>query len=234
MASPLAARHIAAETKLREGTARALARLWRALPGYDRKNVDEWLANVVPFVTEAQQLSISLTDAYLAARMRRQPVGVALGDLALRDPAQTYERPFVAVWAALKQGRAFEQAVAAGLSHAAGAAATDVQRAMTGTLQTVGGADDLILGYQRVINPGACELCQAASTQRYKFDDLMPIHGGCGCGVDVIDATARSGFSGKYANDPVIERDGLTVAVREHDELGPVLTNAAHAFSTPS
>jgi hypothetical protein len=61
----------------------------------------------------------------------------------------------------------------------------------------------------------------------------MPVHNRCGCGVDVITAANRGQFTGKPSNDLSVTRDGVTAAVREHGELGPVLVNGAHHFSGP-
>jgi hypothetical protein len=143
-----------------------------------------------------------------------------------------YRRPFVTVWTALGVGREWERAVGEGLARLTSTAQTDVQLAMRNTLRAVGEADDLILGYQRVPDAGACNFCLLVSGQRYRTGDLMPIHNHCGCGVDVITTINRHEFSGKPTNDLTIPPDAPPVEVREHGELGPVLVNADHDFTT--
>lgn len=43
--------------------------------------------------------------------------------------------------------------------------------------------EERIVGYERVPDGNACSLCNTAAGQRYRSSDLLPIHGGCGCGV---------------------------------------------------
>jgi hypothetical protein len=98
---------------------------------------------------------------------------------------------------------------------------------MRQTLVAVGEQDPTILGYQRVPDAGACAFCRLVAGQRYRTDQLMPLHNHCGCGVDVITADNRAGFTGKPEND--LSKPG--VAVNDHGELGPVLGDPAHTFT---
>src|ERR1044072_6749026 len=229
VASLLAETHIEAQRRLREITKRAVAAIWADLPGYDRENVDEWLSKVVPVVLTSQRAAVARTEACLAQAIGRQPLGVnpvaiiggVRGDTS---PDQVYERPFVTLWTKLGAGVDFNAAVSAALERATSSAATDVQMAMRDTLREVGEADDLILGYQRVPDGGACQFCQLVSGQRYRTEDLMPIHNNCGCGGEPITGAERPNFTGRYDND--------LVTVREHGELGPVLTDPHHDFTT--
>lgn len=229
--------HIAAQERLRGIVETAVATIWAGLPGYDAENVDEWLSTVIPVVLAGQRQSVALTEAFLARALGRRPIGVdpdRVTGAALRagaTPEVVYQRPFVTVWTALKAGRQWDDAVNAGLARATSTASTDVQLAMRSTLREVGQADDAIVGYQRVPDPGACDFCLLVAGQRYRTDDLMPIHNRCGCGVDVITRETRSGFTGQAANDLNVTRDGVTAEVREHGELGPVLVNGNHAFT---
>lgn len=215
----------------------ATGELWNRLPGHNQEDVDTWLTAVVPVVQAAQRQSVALTDAFLARRMDRPALGVDADWVidAIRGtvtPQEVYRRPFVTVWTALKAGRGFDEAVNAGLARATSTAATDVQLAMRQTLVDIGDQDDLILGYQRVPDTGACAFCRLVAGQRYRTNQLMPIHAHCGCGVDVITAANRADFTGKAANDLSVTRDGVTAEVREHGELGPVLVDGQHEFTT--
>lgn len=229
MPTALAEAHIEAQRRLRLITGRAVASIWEELPGYDRENLDEWLSKVVPVVQTGQRASIALTEGFLAQAVGRGPLGVnpetVIAGVRGETATETvYERPFVTLWAKLGAGVQFSTAAAVALERARSSAATDVQMAMRDTLREVGEADELILGYQRVPDGGACSFCQLVSGQRYHTADLMPIHSNCGCGVDVITGTQRPDFSGRYDRDQV--------AIRQHGELGPVLVDPAHDFTS--
>jgi hypothetical protein len=228
--SPLADAHIAAERRLRLATAAGVGRVWQALPGYDRANVDEFLSRVLPLVDAAKRQSIALTDAYLARSMDRPAIGVDVEAIiaAMRGgvpPEEVYQRPFVRTWTDLKAGTLWVDAVAAGLAQATSTAEMDVQIAMRDTVHRVGLLDDSIHGWERVPDGGACEFCLIAATQTYNTSDLQPLHNRCGCSVAPITDPGIYGASDR------IEGDGTTVAVEQHSELGPVLTNAADNFA---
>lgn len=238
MSQALAKAHILAQERLRTIVATAVGQIWAGLRGYDEQNVDQWLSTVVPVVIAGERQSVSLTEAYLARSIGRPALGInpdqiiGAGIRAGADPAEVYRRPFVTVWSALKDGTAWEDAVGQGAARATSTAATDVQLTMRTTLRDVGESDDLIVGYSRVPDGGACDFCQAVSGQRYRTDQLMPIHNHCGCGVDVITRSNRREFTGKPENDLTVTRDGVTAAVREHGELGPVLTDGSQHFTS--
>ncbi len=229
MASALASAHIEAERRLRELATRTTERIWRSLPGYDRADLDRWLSLVLPVIATGQRASAALTDAYLARALDRAPLGLdpdQLTGAAVRngtDPAEVYERPFVTVWTALSAGTAYEDAVAAGLARAKGAAAMDMQLSMRATANTVERSDPAMYGFQRVADAGACEFCAAIDGAYVKFADAMPLHNFCGCGLEPLTeshslaATLPSG-----------------VAVHRHGELGAVLGDPAHSFTGPS
>lgn len=109
---------------------------------------------------------------------------------------------------------------------------------------------DNIVGYRRVPRGGrSCALCLLASTQRYHYEALMPIHDNCHCVVEPIygdrdpgqviaprqlravharieEATGSSDLSGGNYREAVI--------VHHHGEIGPVLSYRKHAFTGPS
>lgn len=229
---------ITAKQRLQHIIAAAVAAAWNGLPHYDQEQVDQFLTAALPITAAANHQAVLLTEAFLAKALARPPVGVDAAQIiaGIRNgttPAEVYHRSFVTVWAALGRGTPWAQAVKMGLDRATSAAATDVQLSFTHTLLAVGNADDQILGFERVPDDGACDFCIAASGQLYHSGDLMPLHNDCGCGVEPITAAdtmanlppAPSSFPGA---------DGLQVAVRDHGELGPVLTNAADHFTGPA
>lgn len=229
MATPLALAHIEAQRRLREAAKQGLTRIWQALPGYDRANVDQWLAECLPLVESAQRASVTLTQSYLARSIERPPVGVDPGELigaAVRGgtpPKEVYQRPFIATWADLAAGKIWQEAVNAGLARAISTAATDVQLSMRATANAVQEADDGIFGYERVADGDACTFCSEVDGAYTKSADAAPLHPGCGCGLEPLTAphprstTLPSG-----------------VAVHQHGELGPVLTAPDQHFTTES
>lgn len=187
MASRLANAHIEAEARLRGVATGGVRREWKALPSYDETDVPRFLARAVPIVEAAKRASISLTNAYLARALERQPrgadVAAILGAIRGGVPAEeVYRRPFVTVWTALKEGLDYDAAVAKGMERAVGAAAMDVQLAMRDTLTSVGESDPDIWGYQRVADGNACEFCLMLDGAQFRTDDALPIHNFCVAG----------------------------------------------------
>lgn len=227
---------------------RLVARVWRALPGYDRENIDEWLTAVVPVVLAGQRSSVALTEAFLAGHMDRQPLGVNADELigaAVRngvEPSEVYQRPFVTLWSALSEGAPYEAAAAMALARAQSTAAMDIQLSMRATAGAVQDADPGIYGYQRVANPGACAFCSEVDGAYVKSADAMPLHNHCGCGLEplpdrIAHADAKYLPDGtqirKYQHGPLLDTPTPpTVAVHEHGELGAVLASPDHNFTT--
>jgi hypothetical protein len=200
--------------------------IWGSLPGYDRENVDEWLSRVVPVVETGQRSSSALTDAFLARRMGRQPLGVAAIGAQTRNgtpPEEVYHRPFVTLWSKLGASIPFEDAASAALSRATGSAAMDMQLAMRSTAGQVNEADPAMYGFQRVADGGACEFCSLVDGAYVKDGDAMPLHNNCGCGLEPLDAP-----------HPLAAKLPSGVAVHEHGELGAVLTAPGEHFTSES
>ena len=226
--------HIEGQRRIRSALERAVADAWTNLGTWDEEDVDRWLLTVLPLVAAAQRTGAALTNAFLAAVVGRSPIGLPLDDLtgaAVRNgapPREVYRRPFVTYWTALKDGADWADAHTAGRARASSTAAMDVQLSMRATLRAVGERDDNILGYRRVPDGDACEFCKLIAGQRYTVSDLMPVHNRCGCGVDVITRENRGDFTGRAENDLDLP---ARVAIHEHGELGPVVTDANHHFT---
>jgi hypothetical protein len=235
---------------------------WSSVPDYKDDGLAAWLASIVPLMTASQQTIASLTDIYIAESLSElsqqtvNPVGIPAemaSGAVLRNgvsPEIEYERPFKEIWYQLSQDKDFADAVRLGEQRAMTMISTDLQLARTHSARyalSQSGPDLGVVGYRRVLGSGhSCELCQIASTQRYHIADLMPIHANCSCGVSPIldnrdpgqridkaylseEATA-SDQSGKFS--PYFGRHILEV--RQHGELGPVLTVRDQAFRGPS
>jgi hypothetical protein len=147
------------------------------------------------------------------------------------EPAEVYARPFVNVWTALGKGVPWIEAVHAGFARATSTAETDVALSSRAAATAYAAADDRIVGFQRVPDGGACDFCSLVAGQRYHSEDLMPLHNRCGCTVEPIVGAERRLFTGRLEND-VVHGDGISVVVREHGELGPVLANDADHFTS--
>jgi hypothetical protein len=228
MASALVQAHIRAQARLRAAVRRAVGGAWDGLGGYDRSDLDRWLALVVPVVAAGQQHAAALAETYVAQALRRAPAGVdlsAVSGAAVRagvSPADVYARPLVSVWGALAAGSDWTDAVAKGRARAVSSAEMDVQLAHRATLSELQRSDGAIRGYRRVADAGACEFCLLVDGAFVTDAAAAPLHNGCGCGFEpVLDAVR-----------PSVAPDG--VAIHDHGELGPVLADPAHSFTGPA
>jgi hypothetical protein len=190
--------HIQAQAQLRQIAVAAAASTWVGLRSHDQEDVPGFLARLLPLVAAINRQSALLTIAYLARAIDRPITGIDIPTLlsGLRtgtSPQEAYRRPFVTTWSELTRGRSYADAVDAGRQRATAIAATDVQLAMTHTVRAVAQTQpETIFGFERVPDPNACDLCLIASTQRYRTDQLMPIHNHCGCGIrPLLEPTSR-------------------------------------------
>lgn len=192
-ASPeLVTRHSTAMARLRSAAAAAVVARWDRLGSWDRADVDRFLGQVGPLVTSAQANALRLLAAYLSAAAGNRPTTIdprPYTGPAVRSAAtalDVWERPFVTTWAALRDGASFTDALAAGRERASTLAQTDVQLAMRNATRDALAADDRVAGYRRVLTGSSCAFCAAASTQRYRSEQLMPLHSRCDCTVAPI------------------------------------------------
>jgi len=240
MASKLAERHIELNAQLRVRTVAQLTRIWNSLPEYRDSTLPVWLSNVVPLVQAAQRAEVAITQAYLARALDRPVVGIDVDQVVdnFRKGAaheQVYTRPFDAVWTALGNGVPFDAAKEQGLARATQSAATDIQMAMRDTLTAVGQQEEVIWGYQRVTDGAACDFCLLLNGAQFRTEDPMPIHPNCGCGVEPVVYTRT--FDGQrnleqFNANPTPPPEGVAVAT--HGELGPVLGDPSHDFTSES
>ncbi|MFJ4173401.1 hypothetical protein [Microbacterium sp. NPDC089696] len=111
--------------------------------------------------------------------------------------------------------------------------------------QKVMDASAKVIGYRRVIHPefsktGTCGLCIVAASRFYSKSELMPLHDLCKCTISPLTKDRDLGLrlndadlariyaaaGSNYADD--LKR--ITVQVREHGELGPILTQKGDSF----
>jgi hypothetical protein len=239
MASRLAERHIELNAQLRARTVAQLTRIWNSLPEYRDSTLPVWLQTAVPLVQAAQRSEIAITQAYLARALDRPVTGLDADRIMEQYRNGTphedvYSRPFSAVWTALAAGTPFDAAREQGLARATQTAATDIQMAMRDTLTTAGEADPDIWGYERVADGDACAFCLELDGAQFRTDSPLEIHPNCGCGVEPIVYTR--GYDNRnnlktFENQPMNRPPSDKVTIRQHGELGPVITDPAHDFS---
>ncbi len=179
----------------------------------------------------------------------------ALLTSALRNGADfetVYTRPFVDLRTALSQGKSLTEAVTAGAIRAEDLARTEIALARRGAGLSAREGNNNIVGYLRVLSGSEnCALCYVASTQRYTRGDLLPIHPGCDCGEEPIYGNSDPGQVIDEqlldsTHQAIDERFGSfdygaraidyrkAVIVRQHGELGPVLTVKGQHFTGPN
>lgn len=234
--------------------------LWHTLPDHRDASAKRFIGLATPAVAGAQLKVGQLTATYLSLLLAGQsgkaptPVSVRPADVAsLRGvtPGTLYQRPFTQVYTELSKGQPYETAVERGRARLVDIASTDVQLAKTHTARRVLAAEPRIAGYRRVLTGSEnCGLCVLASTQLYHREELLPIHPGCDCGVDPVLGDERPA--------QVLDRDLLNAAhaaieqrfgkfdaggrapdyrkvilVRQHGEIGPLLTVKDQEFTGP-
>lgn len=226
---------------------REIERIWRGMPGYDRRDLPRWLRAAVPLSLAAQRQSSAITEAFVARSLGRRPIGIDRSlttGRAIRsgaDPEEVYTRPFVTLWTALGAGVEFARASEAALARATGTIAMDVQMSARATFARIEGElgeSDGFYGYERVADAGACEFCQEVDGAYVKNADgfAMALHNHCGCSLEPLTEPHRNARYlpdgteiRPYAQGPLNEK----VAIREHGELGPLLGHPAHDFAGP-
>lgn len=236
----LAERHIKLNAALRKRTVEAITRIWYALPDHRNDSLASWLETAPALVEAARRQQVAITEAYIARALDRPVIGVSPDEIMDgyrngADPQDVYKRPFSDVWTALSNGTPYAAAAQQGLARAVQTAATDVQMAMRDT-SMLAQREYGFWGYQRVANGDACAFCQEVDGAYVKGPDLvMDLHPGCGCGLEVMEephkgaALLPDGTRIRlYQYGPLNEN----VTVVEHGELGSVLADPSHDFST--
>ncbi len=260
---------------IRERTKNVIGASWRSLDSWRGPDIDAWVRLVTPVVEGAQMQTSSLTAAYLArldqlvtgtpARPTSIPARL-VNDLALRGvpTADVYSRMGLTIWTALSEGRTLTEGVAEATKRLATTIAVDLQLSSTHTAREVATtSEQRIVGSRRVLDGSeSCGLCIVASTQLYRPTELMAIHPGCNCDVELIYSDWQ--FEQSYdletldnAHDAIAERFGGSDAeardvpgatnpvtdlalqyrdvlvTHEHGELGPVLGVRGQDFTGP-
>lgn len=253
---------MARERQTRLSLVETVLRIFAGIGNYRDADAERFATTVVPIAIGAQRAIARLTAAYLerfisdliGGTFRADyDVDVASGT-ALRgvDPFEVYQRPFTQIWRELSEDKTLDEAVESAPVRAKSIASTDAQLAKTRTAQQIIRQEPRIVGYARVLTgEESCGLCVIASTQRYGSDDLLPIHPGCDCAVQPLLGTQRipqildqklldeahAAIAATFGEDAVdaSARDldyRKVILVRQHGEIGPMLTVASHRFTS--
>lgn len=226
--------------------------LWDSLPGYRDRDVAVFVGAMVPRVRAAQVRVAQLTAALLREQGGTATIDrAALAQLRSVPVDEEYRRPAVQVYTALSQQKPFDAAVAEGRDRLVSLLTTDVQLAKTHQARASLAASGYRY-YRRVLTGMEnCALCQIASTQRYHVGDLMPIHPGCDCGIEAVDADwdpgqvldsalledthlrvqEFTGFQDRGGRDPDYRE---LIVTHEHGDIGPVLAWRSDQFTGPA
>jgi hypothetical protein len=251
--------YVSAALSLRDDTVNAALRAWEGLRSYRDDDVERFNQLVVPVIQSQQVKMASLTAAF------QTQVNVARGDtvpmvmlprdeiLAPRgvDPAVVYRRPAIDLYSALAAGLSFGVAKKRSADRLRQIVSTDIQLVKTKQSQRSLQAGGFTYFRRVLTGRENCALCSIASTQRYRVENLMPIHPGCDCDVDRVDSDwdpgqvidpelldrthghveEFAGIADRGGRDPDYRK---LIISSDHGEIGPVLHWRSDAFTGPS
>lgn len=204
--------------------------MFKALPNYYDEQVPVFLSRAVPVIQAGQQRAISLTSAYTSRQLGVGQVGLDIPEIigGIRNGVtadMVYARPFVTVRAAIDR-IGLSGAVQKGLARAVASAAMDVALASRNASLAYAKQNTDITAWQRVAEPGCCDFCQEIDGAKLLSEDPAPLHNNCGCTVSPL--TFGRGYT---KSDFESSSNWETVAIHDHGELGPLITNKENNFT---
>lgn len=186
--------------------------------------------------------------------LRPTPAGRATGAAARAgttalDPGVPYERLVSYYRYQISQGSPSPAAFQKVLQRAAKVVDTDISLAHRAQSTRFLTRRNVRTGYRRVLRPELgnkgppCGLCVVAADRIYTYEELLPLHPGCRCGVVAVGERTDPGFALNaedltrvYAqaggNTAELLRQ-IRVQITEHGELGPLLIDAEQHFRDP-
>jgi hypothetical protein len=249
-----------AHSRVEEPTVAQVAALYRGVEDwYDHDEIRQVAEHAGQTVRASSQTVVSLADAGIV-RAVTALVGAAqrpAGALRVAGPLRmgvagwdsVYGRVADTVRLRVHRGEDLTTALDVGLQRADAMVRTDLSLARRAQWRRALSANPKVIGQRRVIHPersagGVCGLCIAAADRVYYRDELLPIHDRCKCTVLPI----LKGFDpGRTLNDDDLaevygsaksnraaDLKRVRYRVREHGELGPVLTDADHHWRGPA
>lgn len=225
---------------------------------YDHQAITTLARRAGQLVRASSQATASRSDAYLT-RVFAEMLGgspTPAGALRIVEPLRRgvsrwetiYGRIADTVRFEISRGKPVDDAVKIGFDRADSLVRTDLGLARRAQWKQSITANPNANGYRRVIHPemsktGTCGLCIAAADRWYSRENLLPLHGRCKCSVLPITTSLDPGrtlndadLAAVYASADSTKAADLKkvrYAVREHGELGPVLTNAGDHWRGP-
>lgn len=157
-----------------------MQRVWDQLPNYDESSLEVLAGRSGPTLRAAKNAAFTASTGFYGAVTGRPAPRLTVADVAV-DPA--LRDPFIATWRALKQGRSYDAAVAAGRERldAVVANLANSTARQTGDLY-LGRAGITAHGWERIPDPDACDWCQLVAGQTYKSADSADFgHDRCAC-----------------------------------------------------
>ncbi|MET0716404.1 MAG: hypothetical protein ABWY57_15975 [Mycetocola sp.] len=240
---------------------------WLTAGSWRDEDIDRLVRMIVPRVQAGQLRTAQLTSVYLASletvrtgvRVAPAPVARDMVTSARGVPAaDVYRRPAVTMYTALANGARVSDAIEAGVNRLTSLVGTDHQLAKTTQARESLSGRGFTYTRRTLTGRENCAMCAIASTQRYHASELMPIHPGCDCGVDTVEAGADPGqvleperlelihdaidaeFGGsdrgaRYLDGGNNRSDFLDLIVtHEHGEYGPTLAWREQHFTSAS
>ncbi|WP_058631105.1 hypothetical protein [Microbacterium oxydans] len=239
-------------------------RYWNSMGSWRDDDIARLLATVAPRVQAGQQRISDITDAYMARVAAEQGYTVtgrtfeaSTRNLRGISDETLYARPFATMHDSLSKGQSVTAAVAAGKTRLQSIVTTNLQLAKTHSARRAMQSGGVSMTERVLTGRENCTMCVIASTQRYWARDLQPIHPGCDCGqrpyngdpdvqiihpdrLGLIHSTIESQFGSSDRGARLIDgKNSISdyldlIAVREHGELGAVLTWRDQHFTSAS
>jgi hypothetical protein len=240
-----------------------LAEEFRNLGSWKDADIKPWLQSATPLINEAQLTIMDMANASMDLQLEilldgeystKYPDAQLVTGPGIRNgvPIQdVYGRVFKPVWQALGDGWDLDTAIDRGIGRLTSTFDVDLERVIDHVNLERFANENKITGYRRVLR-GAhnCALCILASTQLYHKRELKGIHPNCKCKVspvlsfEDISKTLRQDLI-EQVHASIKERYGISdpsgrsidyrhiVMVRNHGEIGPMLTFRDHHFTGP-
>lgn len=202
--------------RLRDTVATLAERLWMDMPYYTDEAVPIWYDRIAPVVRGGQAAAVTAHDAYLAAYLERDVLGIDPDAAIARGSTVSFETvhraPFLRTWKHVADGYPFSEARQTGAKLAGLSVTEDVQRAALGA-NAIGLEAHGVQAYRRVVSGAkTCSFCYTAAGQTYSRSDLMPVHPKCDCivvpiaGRDYVAKAGQRGIGTRY------DREGRAVS----------------------
>lgn len=219
--------------RTRQATADAAKALWNNLSSYNEIDIQRYTAQVEPIIRAGQQRALALTNAYLSNRTGVAPAGITL-DHILPDirnglPLNAeLKRAFQGVWNDLGSDVEWATAVQRGAERISSSVGMDVLLAYAhSNVAFAKSSGAKIYGWSRSAGADCCKYCAEISGEgnRLYKSSLIPLHNNCTCTVEPV-------MSRIHSNDVLRMNESVgSSMVREHGELGPVITDKNDEFN---